>query len=352
MFEPTSKIIFEKSKLSGSTNWLSPSNIALIKYWGKKDLQIPINPSLSFTLKQCYTETSVSYKPSKSGFKYEFLFEGKSKPHFKKKLDKYFERIIPYLPFLNQLSIKIDSKNTFPHSSGIASSASAFSALSLCLIDIEKSILDSTDFYIKSSFISRLGSGSACRSVFGPASVWGKSSLINDSNDDYAVPYDLPEFFKNYNDTVLIVDEKSKNVSSTVGHNLVTNHQFKSSRIKQANKNLDSLINSFINRDVNEFIRVVENEALTLHAMMLSSNPSFILLKPNTINIINKIWSFRKENKNNTLCFTLDAGANIHLLYHNDDYKIVQDFIKNELLNYCSNGLFINDKVGKGPIKK
>ena len=86
--------------------------------------------------------------------------------------------------------------------------------------------------------------------------------------------------------------------------------------------------------------------------MMLSSNPSFILLKPNTINIINKIWSFRKENKNNTLCFTLDAGANIHLLYHNDDYKIVQDFIKNELLNYCSNGLFINDKVGKGPIKK
>ena len=127
MFEPTSKIIFEKSKLSGSTNWLSPSNIALIKYWGKKDLQIPINPSLSFTLKQCYTETSVSYKPSKSGFKYEFLFEGKSKPHFKKKLDKYFERIIPYLPFLNQLSIKIDSKNTFPHSSGIASSASAFS---------------------------------------------------------------------------------------------------------------------------------------------------------------------------------------------------------------------------------
>ena len=84
MFEPASKIIFEKSKLSGSTNWLSPSNIALIKYWGKKDLQTPINPSLSFTLKQCYTETSVSYKPSKSRFKYEFLFEGKSKPHFKK----------------------------------------------------------------------------------------------------------------------------------------------------------------------------------------------------------------------------------------------------------------------------
>ena len=112
------------------------------------------------------------------------------------------------------------------------------------------------------------------------------------------------------------------------------------------------MIDSFTKIDVDEFIRVVENEALTLHAMMLSSNPSFILLKPNTINIINKIWTFRKENKNNTLCFTLDAGANIHLLYHNDDYKIVQDFIKNELLNYCSNGLFINDKVGKGPIKK
>ena len=343
--------MFEKGKLSGKTTWLSPSNIALIKYWGKKDLQLPVNPSLSFTLKKCYTQTSVSYKPSTSGFKYEFYFEDKLKPEFKKKLDLFFKRTIEHLPYLNQLSIKINSKNTFPHSSGIASSASAFSALSLCLTDIEKSIIDSEDFYNKSSFISRLGSGSACRSIFGPASLWGSSSLVENSNDNYAIPFDLPEFFKNYHDTILIVDEKSKSVSSSVGHDLVKNHQFKESRIKQANKNLENLIMSIKNEDINEFIRIVENEALTLHAMMMTSNPSFILMKPNTVNIINKIWSFRNE-KNTSLSFTLDAGANIHLLYHQDDFKTVQDFIKSQLLIYCSNGKYIDDKVGNGPIKK
>ena len=98
------------------------------------------------------------------------------------------------------------------------------------------------------------------------------------------------------------------------------------------------------------FSKIIENEALTLHAMMLTSNPSFILFKPNTINIINKVWDFRKSN-DTSLCFTLDAGANVHLLYHKNDYKSVQDFIKNELLSYCFNGKHINDKVGAGPEK-
>ena len=76
------------------------------------------------------------------------------------------------------------------------SSASAFSALSLCLTDIEKKISSSSDFIKKSSFISRLGSGSACRSVFGPASIWGKSNLVEGSSDDYAIPFELSNFFK------------------------------------------------------------------------------------------------------------------------------------------------------------
>ena len=351
MFEPSSKKVLDKEKLSGITTWLSPSNIALVKYWGKKHLQIPINPSLSFTLKECYTETSVSYKPSSEGFKYEFYFDNKAKPSFNDKLDIYFKRIIKYLPFLNQISLKINTNNTFPHSSGIASSASAFSALSLCLVDIEKSLTDNKDFYNKSSFVSRLGSGSACRSIFGPASSWGKSNLIKNSQNEYATPFKLPKFFTDYHDTILIVDEKSKSVSSSVGHGLVNNHQFKGGRIKQANKNLKNLIKSMEDENVDEFINIVENEALTLHGMMMSSNPSFILMKPNTVNIINKIWNFRKGNKT-TLCFTLDAGANIHLLYHKDNFKNIQDFIKNELQVFCADGMYINDKIGWGPKKQ
>ena len=226
MFSSSSIEVFDKNQLSGTTTWLSPSNIALIKYWGKKNLQIPINPSLSFTLKECLTETTVSYKPSLEGFKYEFYFENKLKPSFNNKLDIFFKRIIQYLPFLNQVSLKISSNNTFPHSSGIASSASAFSALSLCLVDIEKSLVENTDFYKKSSFIARLGSGSACRSIYGSASFWGKSTLVDNSKDDYAIAFDLPKFFNDYNDTILIVDEKSKSISSSVGHNLVKDHRF------------------------------------------------------------------------------------------------------------------------------
>ena len=270
MFSSSSIEVFDKNQLSGTTTWLSPSNIALIKYWGKKNLQVPINPSLSFTLKECLTETTVSYKPSLEGFKYEFYFENKLKPSFNNKLDIFFKRIIQYLPFLNQVSLKISSNNTFPHSSGIASSASAFSALSLCLVDIEKSLVENTDFYKKSSFIARLGSGSACRSIYGSASFWGKSTLVDNSKDDYAIAFDLPKFFNDYNDTILIVDEKSKSISSSVGHNLVKDHHFKSSRINQANKNLENLLHAVETQNPNEFISVVENEALTLHAMMLS----------------------------------------------------------------------------------
>ena len=163
---------------SGFTNWISPSNIALVKYWGKKENQIPINPSISLTLNNCHSKTKVSYSKSKKGFNYEFFFHSEKKQSFNKKLDTYFKRIIDHCPSINQLSLKIESENTFPHSSGIASSASAFSSLSLCIYEIEKIInKNKNDFFNKSSLISRLGSGSACRSIYGPIAVWGLSLI-------------------------------------------------------------------------------------------------------------------------------------------------------------------------------
>ena len=212
IFKPTYKLDFDKENLSGFTGWKSPSNIALIKYWGKKELQIPMNPSLSFTLTNCYSSTTIDYSFSKDGFKYEFYFHDELKPEFNKKLDIFFERVIEYLPILQKLSLKIKSKNTFPHSSGIASSASAFSSLALCLVDIEKSITKIDDFYSKSSFISRLGSGSACRSVYGPAAIWGETNIVADSNNLYSIPFKLSTYFDQYCDTILIVDEGSKSV--------------------------------------------------------------------------------------------------------------------------------------------
>ena len=335
---------------SGFTSWISPSNIALVKYWGKKENQIPINPSISFTLKNCNSKTKVTYSQSNKGFNYEFFFHGEKKKSFNKKIDTFFKRIIQYCPSLNQLSLKIESENTFPHSSGIASSASAFSSLSLCIYEIEKMINENEkDFFNQSSIISRLGSGSASRSIYGPIAVWGKTKHFENSSDDYAIPVkNYHKIFNNYMDTILIVDHEKKDVSSSHGHELMNTHIFKVDRVNKAHENIGDLKKSLISGDLESFIHIVEQEALMLHALMMTSKTPYILFKPNTIQIINEVWSFRKETNLN-LCFTLDAGANVHLLYPKNEEIEIKAFIEKNLSKFCNNKKYIHDLIGDGP---
>ena len=145
----------------------------------------------------------------------------------------------------------------------------------------------------------------------------------------------------------MLVDKGEKQVSSTVGHNLMHNHPFAEERFKQAHKNLSTLKNVLESGDLKAFIEIVESEALTLHAMMLTSTPYFILMKPNTLQVIDKIWNFRKASGTH-LCFTLDAGANVHVLYPESETKEVYEFIKSELVAYCQNGHYICDRIGFG----
>ena len=128
------------------------------------------------------------------------------------------------------------------------------------------------------------------------------------------------------------------------------NHSFSNDRLVQVNQNLKLLKNALISGDFEAFTHIVELEALTLHAMMMTSSPYYILIKPNTLNIINEIWNYRK-NTNSKVCFTLDAGANIHLLYPKKNFNEIQEFIFNNLSKFCQNGEFINDHVGNGPNK-
>ena len=106
----------------------------------------------------------------------------------------------------------------------------------------------------------------------------------------------------------------------------------------------------FKDGNLKSFIEIVESEALTLHAMMMTSVPYFILMKPNTLEIINRIWAFR-ESSNTNVCFTLDAGANVHVLYPESEKEEVFQFIKNELVAYCENGQYICDRIGFGAKK-
>jgi diphosphomevalonate decarboxylase len=310
---------------------------------------------LSFAKKHFDTSASLStgkLSLTDSEFSFDLLFEGKTKADFKPKIQKFFERIAIYLPFLKEYHFTIDTQNTFPHSSGIASSASGMAALALNLMSLEKALNpEITDeyFYKKASFLARLGSGSACRSVKGSVVVWGNHENIKGSSDLFGVefPNAIHKNFKNYQDTILLVDKGTKQVSSSVGHDLMHNHPFAERRFEQAHENLDKLINVFERGNIAEFIKIVESEALTLHAMMMTSIPYFILMKPNTLEIIHAIWKFRNETKI-PVCFTLDAGANVHVLYPESSKGKVLQFIKEELVGYCQNGQYICDEIGIG----
>ena len=349
-FIPTKKIkLIENANIS----CIAPSNIALVKYWGKKNIQIPSNPSISFTLNNCKTTTTITFqKKTFEGFSFRFFLDGISKDSFNLKIENFFKRILCYCPYLEFYNLEINTNNTFPHSSGIASSASGFSALALCIVQFELLLKKNTNTnYInrKASFLARLGSGSACRSIDGGLVVWGKHKDINQSTDLLGIkfPYEAHPVFADYQDTILLVDKTEKQVSSSIGHNLMHNHPFASERFNQANKHLSQLIPIIKSGDLFKFIKIVESEALTLHAMMMCSDPYFILMKPNTIRIINEIWNFR-DSTQIPVCFTLDAGANVHVLYPKSNASEVNKFIDNNLTKYCQDGQFINDHVGNG----
>lgn len=338
----------------GKVIWKAPSNIALVKYWGKRAQQIPANPSISFTLDACATTTQLSYEirgENTSDFSFDLSFDGKSKEDFKPKIRAFLERVEPYLPHLKRYHFQIETSNSFPHSSGIASSASGMAALALCFLSIERKIQEMEDgfFNRKASFLARLGSGSACRSIAGDLVQWGYHQDIEESSDLYGIqyPFKVNQVFKNYHDTILLVHKGKKQVSSTVGHDLMHQHPFASKRFDQAHENLAQLKSVLATGDLERFIQIVESEALTLHAMMMTSIPYYILMLPDTLEILHKIWRFRKETKI-PICFTLDAGANVHVLYPESVEEPAMQFIQDELVVHCENGHYICDQIGLG----
>ena len=338
----------------GKVGWASPSNIALVKYWGKRGKQLPQNQSISFTLSECRSETFAEFEKA-DRFGFSFFFEGKENPAFGAKIEKFLMDNQAFFPFINQLNLKVESRNSFPHSSGIASSASSMSAFVMCLMEIECLLagpLTGSGILTKASYFSRLASGSAARSVFPTMALWGKTEAYEGSSDEYAVSLsdDIHPVFKTYHDSILIVSGETKSVSSRAGHALMEGNPYASARYSQANKNIIDLLSALKSGDLGTFMTITESEALQLHALMMCSNPSFILMKPNTLSIINEIRVFRNETKI-PLCFTLDAGPNVHLLYPESEAKKVEHFINDNLAAYCVDNKWIADHVGDGPKK-
>lgn len=324
----------------------APSNIALVKYWGKRENQIPANPSVSFTLTESRTTTAVRF--TKGDGKVKVRLDGEDKPGFAPKIEDFINRIASYSPIVRLYDWDINTSNTFPHSSGIASSASGMAALAGCLVDFEEICgicFKGTEKIERQSFMARLGSGSACRSVYPGVVVWGETDALEGSSNLYGVPArNVNDVFAGFHDTILLIESGVKRVSSTAGHGLMHKNVFAEQRFAQAHENTKKILQLLENDNIEAVGKIIEQEALSLHAMMLTSETPFILMQPNTLSVLHAVWDYRAEHEKN-LYFTLDAGANVHLLYPEAEAEQIQSWIEENLAKYCQDGKMIHDRV-------
>jgi len=355
-----SRLILDSSQTiePGKVLWRSPSNIALIKYWGKHGVQLPRNPSLSLTLAASCTDMQVEYAlregTDDGQILLDFYFHEEENEAFRAKVHQFLSGLLPSMPFLKQLKLTIRTGNSFPHSAGIASSASAYSALALCICSLEDrffgTLQDADDFDRKASELARLGSGSACRSIFPHAAVWGATPTVSNAHDEFAVQVgdQIHEMFHDFHDDILIVSREEKPVSSRAGHALMEGNPYAEPRYAQARSRLSTLFDAMRSGDLPAFGKIVEDEALTLHALMMCSNPSYTLLRPDSLAIIEKLRQYRADT-GHQVYFTLDAGPNVHLLYPGELVVDVRKFIEDHLAEHCEDGFVQQDWVGEGP---
>jgi diphosphomevalonate decarboxylase len=170
------------------------------------------------------------------------------------------------------------------------------------------------------------------------------------SSDEYAIPVPAPAPYEGLRDAVLLIDSSQKGVSSSTGHELMNNHPYRHGRISQANANAVELLHLLQTDRYDRFFELVEQEAFSLHALMMSSSPAFLLLKPNSLVVIEKIRMFRKQT-GLPVGLTIDAGPNIHLLYFEKNRDEIHRFIRSELLPFLEAGVWLDDGLGNGPVK-
>lgn len=281
---------------------IAPSNIAFIKYWGKKDekLRLPENGSISINLSNLNTTTTVEFS---SQFKNDqVIIDNKTDLNEKTRVIKHLDRI-RQLAGIN-LKAKVVSQNNFPTGTGLSSSASGFAALTLAATAAAGLKLSQKEL----SILARQGSGSACRSIPDGFVEW----LDGDTSEtSYAVSLYPPSHWE-IADVVVVVSADKKEVSSTEGQKLAQTSPFfptRLARIKEKIKRMKKLLKE---KKFPEFGELIESEALELHAIMLTSTPSLVYWLPGTVSIMRLVKKLRNEGL--AVYFTINTGQDIHLM--------------------------------------
>ncbi|KKR63044.1 MAG: Diphosphomevalonate decarboxylase [Candidatus Woesebacteria bacterium GW2011_GWA1_40_43] len=287
---------------------VSPANIAFIKYWGKKDpkINLPFNNSISMNLSGCHTTTEVEFDPR---FNKDRIFidskevEGEKKTRVVKILDLIRKKA------KKRLFAKVVSKNNFPSDAGIASSASAFSALALAGSKAIGLKLSQREL----STLARLGSGSACRSVVDGFAEWKKGK---DNKTSYAVQLAKPDYW-NLVDIVAVVDKGKKKASSTEGHQAAVTSPYFKTRLLELKERISRLRRTLLERQFKEFGRLLEEEAISLHVTAMTSKPPIFYWNKGTLEVMEAVFKMRE--KGIRAYFTMDAGSNVHVICLEED---------------------------------
>lgn len=277
------------------------TNIALIKYWGKAnaELRLPLMSSLSMTLDAFYTDTSVE----KTNDENAFYLNGQ------KQDSKQSQRVFSYLTKLQNKfgyhdNLIVKSVNHVPTSAGLASSSSAFAALAAAFCQYYNIQVDKKEL----SRLARIGSGSACRSIFGGFSVWQKGD-----SDASSYAYALDEHPQmDLHLLAVELNTNQKKISSTSGMKEAQSSPFFNPWLERNETELNQMIAAIKNDDFTALGELAELNANEMHAINLTAQPEFTYFEPNTIRAIKLVEDLRKEGIE--CYYTIDAGPNIKIL--------------------------------------
>jgi len=319
----------------------APSNIALIKYWGARNLEraIPRNPSISITLDRCVSRSTVEVLGGASD--HEILWRG-VEGELSPAPPAFAGRIQAHLDFLRfHLAVdgafRIATENTFPPAAGIASSASGFAAVTLAVVHALG--LELADEQL--SDLARLsGSGSAARSVLGGYVEWPAGRRADRCHAWQLLP---PEHW-DLRDVVAVVDAGPKAVSSLEGHRRALTSPHYRARQRQLPARLEAVRQALAGRDFAALAEVVEAEAIELHMIAMTSKPPIFYWRPSTVEVLAAVREMRQEGV--AACSTIDAGANVHVLCP----ASAQEEVATRLSRLRSVRSLIRDGVGRGPV--
>lgn len=287
-------------------------NIALSKYWGKRnvELNLPTNSSLSISLPDLGTETTIEVSRAKQDV---IFLNGKQLDEdetFAKRLSKFLDL------FRENCYFEIHTTNTVSTAAGLASSASGYAALVLALNDCYQWQLSKKPL----SILARLGSGSASRSIYDGFVIWHKGDQA-DGKDSYAEP--INEQWQDLRVGLVEVDSSSKKMSSTQGmQNTVNTCELYQSWPTKAEADLLKIKQAIQEKDFRTLGETAENNALSMHATMMATQPPILYWQPESVASMHKVWALREQGI--AVYFTMDAGPNLKLLFLEQDIKSIQ----------------------------